>query len=118
MGRPPDILDGNEATLVRGARDNPFRLEIALPRPVSVSAVELVLGYVPRYEVEATVVDAQGRLHAAAASLDGVPGAVPHLRLALPARVAEATEVRLAIADVRPPPPEGTHVHVYEVRLR
>lgn len=118
MGRPADVLDGNDATLMRGARDNPFRLEIALARPVPVAAIELVLGYVPHYEIEATVVDARGGRHAASASLDGVRGVVPRPRLALPAPVADATEVRLTIADVRPPPPEGTHVHVYEVRLR
>jgi hypothetical protein len=118
MGAVADAFDGDAATLMRGARDNPFRLEIDYPRPVAIAAVELRLGYLAHYEVTIDVADSANRRHVATRRFDGVPGVAPTPRIPLPAPVGKATSLSVSIRDLRPPPPEGTHVHVYEVALR
>lgn len=118
MGAPADAFDGIETTLMRGARDNPFHLVLVYAQPVRVATIELVLGFMPHYEVAVTVVDEAGRRHAASGSFEGVPDAVQRPRVGLAEPVDGAREIRVTIADRRPAPPEGFHVHVYEARLR
>ena len=87
-------------------------------QPVRVATIELVLGFMPHYEVAVTVVDEAGRRHAASGSFEGVPDAVQRPRVGLAEPVDGAREIRVTIVDRRPAPPEGFHVHVYEARLR
>ena len=118
MGNAADILDGKETTLMRGARDNPFRFEIAYARPASVAAIEFVLGYMPSYGIAVTAIDGAGRRHAIDGRFQGVPGVVPHPRLAFASPVGDVREIHVTIDDPRPPPVEGAHIHVYEVVVR
>ena len=118
MGNAADILDGKETTLMRGARDNPFRFEIAYARPASVTSIDLVLGYMPSYGIAVTVIDGAGRRHAIDGRFQGVPGVVPHPRLAFASPVEDVREIHVTIDDSRPQPVEGAHIHVYEVVVR
>ena len=118
MGNAADILDGKETTLMRGARDNPFRFEIAYARPASVASIDLVLGYMPSYGIAVTVIDGAGRRHAIDGRFQGVPGVVPHPRLAFASPVGDVREIHVTIDDPRPQPVEGAHIHVYEVVVR
>ena len=118
MGRAADILDGDVTTLMRGARDNPFRFEVAYSRPTTVASVDLVLGYMPRYEVVVAAIDGSGRRHEIGRSFDGVPGAAPRPRLAFVAPVDDVREIHVTVHDRRAPPPGGFHVHVYEMAVR
>lgn len=118
MGNAADIFDGNETTLMRGARDNPFGFEVAWARPASVASVDLVLGYMPRYGIAVTAIDGAGRRHTIDGRFEGVPGVVPRPHLAFAPPVEDVREIRVTIDDARPQPVEGAHIHVYELVVR
>jgi len=118
MGNAADLFDGNETTLMRGARDNPFRFEIAYARPATVASIDLVLGYMPDYGIAVTAIDGAGRRHAIDGRFEGVPGVVPHPRLAFGSPVEDVREIHVTIDDSRPQPAEGAHIHVYELVVR
>jgi len=118
MGHAADIFDGDETTLMRGARDNPFRFEIAYTRPSSVASIDLVLGYMPDYGIAVTAIDGAGRRHAIDGRFHGVPGVVPRPHLAFASPVEDVREIHVTIDDARPQPVEGAHIHVYELVVR
>jgi hypothetical protein len=118
MGIAADIFDGNETTLMRGARDNPFRLEIAYARPATVASIDLVLGYMPSYGIAVTAIDGAGRRHAIDGRFEAAAGVVPRPHLAFAPPVEDVREIHLTIDDPRPQPVEGAHIHVYELVVR
>ena len=89
--------------------------EVELAR---VASIDLVLGYMPSYGIAVTAIDGAGRRHEIDGRFQGVPGVVPHPRLAFASPVEDVREIHVTIDDSRPKPIEGYHIHVYEVVVR
>ncbi len=118
QGQPDDALDGDGATLMRGARDNPYILELHFPQPTPVVSFSLDLGFMQEYSVEVSVRDRDGKVVTVSMRERPNPGTFPRAELILPAGPLSIKVARIAITDFRERPREGWHVHVYELRIR
>jgi hypothetical protein len=117
MGEPALMFDGNTHTLMRGAGDNPYLIELRFDPPALVSSFDLDVGYMPEFEVSITATGTDGKEIVVNDHQHPVPGSAPHSELALPGGPLELASALVSIRDIREIPGEGWHIHIFELGI-
>lgn len=119
IGRAVDMVDGSETTPMRGASDNPFPFDVQFSSPIDISTVELVLGYMPDWEVRVTLTGASGQSTAMSMTGKGDPLSYVRATLSTPdGKPVRTGKLSVWINDIRSIAPAEWHHHVYELRVR
>jgi prepilin-type processing-associated H-X9-DG protein len=116
IGSLPEAFDGNAQTLLRGARDNPFIIELEFAPPRSMAGVALTLGTMTNVHFKANFVFADGNVETVELESTTLPPD-PRVELLLSSGTKDVLNVRVEILDRRQPPGEGFHTHVREVEV-
>jgi len=114
MGSLPALFDGRPETLIRGLEANPFVLEIALPRPRTISKVSLTLGAMDLVHLKFRVTPAEGAVRTYESSRRNRPFQ-PRLEFAFPDGPIRASQLRIEITEANAG--EASHIEVRELRL-
>ncbi len=114
MGAPEDAVDGDENTLMRGRKANPFVIDLAFFEPKPLRKAFLRLS-----KMDATVIYAAMRFADGSEIIANFPFERIDPKALITLDLTEGglpmTDLRLEIVDRRAPPGDGYHVHVYEV---
>jgi hypothetical protein len=117
MGEPAGMFDGNPRTVMRGAADNPYLLELRFDPPVLVSSFAMDLGFMPAFDVLLTATGTDGKETVVNDHQQPPPGSDPHSELVLPGGPLELTSALISIRDIRERPAEGYHIHIFELHI-
>jgi hypothetical protein len=117
MGEPAGMFDGDTRTVMRGAHDNPYLVELRFDPPVLVSSFAMDLGFMPMFAVVLTATTTDGKEILVTDHQQPALGSAPHSELALPDGPTELTSALISIRDIRELPAEGWHIHIFELRI-
>jgi len=117
MGRIEEIFDGNVSTLMRGKSANPFIIELNYMEPRDVALVSISLASMENTEIK--LIATKPNNEQVTTQLQWREVRVePTLELELPGGPHKVIALRIEILDRRPPPGEGFHTHVRELRVQ
>ena len=116
IGELQDALDKNAGTLMRGAADNPFILDMTFTQPRNMSGMTLTLGSMADVIFKATFTLADGRVSETTLESTTLPPD-PRVELRLTEGAQNVIAVHIEILDRRLPPSEGFHTHVREIQI-
>jgi hypothetical protein len=117
IGGPEYLTDGDPSTVMRGAGDNPFTVELSFAQPARIDSFSFDLGFMPEFNVAVTVVAPDGATTTVTDHQRPEPGTAPRSDLALPNGPLEVASARITIEDIRQLPAEGWHIHIFEMRV-
>jgi hypothetical protein len=116
IGQIENALDGNPATLMRGAADNPFIIEMSFAAPRALTGIALTTATLHDVRFFATFTLEDNTALTAELISTTLPDD-PRVELKLEGEARPITHIRIEIFDKRPPPGEGFHTHVREIEL-
>ncbi len=117
IGSLPDAFDGNKDTLMRGAADNPFFVEIEFPEARLLTGMDLTVATMTFFTVDVTLTYEDGATEALSGAYENLPFD-PTVSFDFPQPEKPVKALRVEIEDIREKPPEGFHIHVRELLLR
>jgi hypothetical protein len=118
IGTLDALFDGDRESLIRGAGDNPFILELELAQgPVALRSIRLELGHLPDFSITTRVERVGAEPQEKSETFVGLPGE-PVLDVVLPGDPAQPVErVRIEVFDRTAIPDYGYHVHVRDLAI-
>ena len=117
IGSLPDAFDGNPDTLMRGAADNPFFVEIEFSEPRVLTGLDLTVATMAFFTVDVTLTYDDGTQEVLNGSYEDLPFD-PTVSFTFPQLDKPVSVLRVEIEDIRERPIEGFHIHVRELVLR
>lgn len=117
IGSLPDAFDGNKDTLMRGAADNPFLVEIEFPEARTISGMDLTVATMAFFTVDVTLTYDDGASETVSGIYENLPFD-PTVSFTFPQPDKPVRVVRIEIEDIREKPAEGFHIHVRDLVLR
>lgn len=117
IGSLPDAFDGNKDTLMRGAADNPFLVEIEFPEARTISGMDLTVATMAFFTVDVTLTYEDGTSEAVSGAYENLPFD-PTVSFTFPQPQKPVKTMRVEIEDIREKPAEGFHIHVRDLVLR
>ncbi len=115
-GEITNMIDGSPNTLVRGAKANPFVIDIAFLEPQALMTVKLKTQTLAQTKIIVTVIAPDGQT-TTTSHLFRETEPDPLLTLPLGMAPGPVSDLRIEIIDQRQLPTEGYHMHVYELTL-
>lgn len=117
IGSLPDAFDGNPDTLMRGAADNPFLIEIEFPEARALTGLDLTVATMTFFTVDVTLHYDDGAQETISGAYENLPFD-PTVSFTFPQPEKPVQALRVEIEDIRQKPAEGFHIHVRELVLR
>ncbi|HLO28931.1 MAG TPA: glycosyltransferase family 39 protein, partial [Anaerolineales bacterium] len=117
MGQVSDIFDGKKDSLMRGAGDNPFVVEIHFEHMRKIGALDVTVATMDHFLVNVLITyddDTNAEVSGDYSKL--LPD--PTVTLELPGVDKLVKILHIEIKDVREKPGEGYHIHVREISVR
>ncbi len=115
IGQIGNLFDGDPHSLVRGARDNPFVLELRFARPVTATLLSLTFGTVRLMRVQVTLAYSGGGRARVSRDFHDLP-LNPQVDLPIPG-VQPIETVHIEIEDLGPTSDSAYHIHLRELEL-
>ena len=116
IGQLENALDNNPETLMRGAADNPFIIEMNFAQPRKLSGIALTTATMHDVGFYVTFTQEDGNITSAELVSKDLP-TDPRVVLKIEGGPQTITHIRIEIMDQRAPPGEGFHTHVREIAL-
>lgn len=117
MGGASALFDNDFSSLMRGANDNPFIVELRYSSPKSVSNIKMALGYMPEYKLTISLTGADGKVIETSQIFKSASGESPQPVITIPGGPVSANIIRIQIEDIRQRPGEGWHIHIFETQV-
>jgi 4-amino-4-deoxy-L-arabinose transferase-like glycosyltransferase len=117
MGQVSDIFDSNNDSLIRGAEDNPFVVEIHFEHMRKLGVLDITLGTMNHFLVKVMITYDDDTTAEVSGDYSQLPSD-PTVTLELPVLDKFVKILHIEIEDIREQPAEGYHIHVREISVR
>lgn len=112
MGQVSDLFDNDSNTLMRGLEANPLVVEIAFPKPRSISSVGVTVGTMD-FQLKVVATPADGSAPRDVSMTYRNLPSDPHVDLALPGGAQMLSKIRIELTNINAS--EVTHIHVRDI---